>query len=167
MACYILNLGFAYESLVHMDFNQIDATCIRANHSIFEMSSSCIILLHMIVYWLPAPFLLDRSCSGDVPEYLSVKQCLPCCVTRQANPLEHVDKSHSLAPAPFTVLGQQRFKTATFCCGSWNHSSAWPVIAIVNSWNPLAWVGVAWALMCLLIHACFSLCQLCLELCQV
>ena len=50
MACYILNLGFAYEPLVHMDFNQIDARCIRANHSIFEMSSSCIILLHMVVY---------------------------------------------------------------------------------------------------------------------
>ena len=50
MACYILNLGFAYEPLVHMDFNQIDASCIRENHSIFELSSSCIILLHMVVY---------------------------------------------------------------------------------------------------------------------
>ena len=35
-------------------------------------------------------------------------------------------------------------------------SSAWPVIATVNRWNPLAWVGVVWALMCLLIHACLS-----------
>ena len=33
-------------------------------------------------------------------------------------------------------------------------SSAWPVFATVNRWNPLAWVGVIWALMCLLIHAC-------------
>ena len=35
-------------------------------------------------------------------------------------------------------------------------SSAWTVIAIVNRWNPLAWVGVVWALMCRLIHACLS-----------
>ena len=35
-------------------------------------------------------------------------------------------------------------------------SSAWPVIATVNRWNPLAWVGVVWALLCLLIHACLS-----------
>ena len=26
----------------------------------------------------------------------------------------------------------------------------------VNRWNPLAWVGVVWALLCLLIHACLS-----------
>ena len=35
-------------------------------------------------------------------------------------------------------------------------SFAWPVIATVNRWNPLAWVGVVWALMCLLIYACLS-----------
>ena len=35
-------------------------------------------------------------------------------------------------------------------------SSAWPVIATVNRLNPLVWVGVDWALMCLLIHACLS-----------
>ena len=29
-----------------------------------------------------------------------------------------------------------------------------PVIATVNRWNPLAWLGVVWALMFLLIHAC-------------
>ena len=35
-------------------------------------------------------------------------------------------------------------------------SSAWPDIATEHRWNPLAWVGVVWALMCLLIHACLS-----------
>ena len=51
---------------------------------------------HIVAYdcvWLPTLFLLDRSCSGDVPEYLSVKQCLPCWSTRQANPLVHFDKT--------------------------------------------------------------------------
>ena len=42
-------------------------------------------------------------------------------------------------------------------------SSAWPVITTVNRWNPLAWVGIVWALMCLLIHASCHACY-CLEL---
>ena len=55
----------------------------------------------------------------------------------------------------FTALGQQH--SSVTCCGSWTPlSSAWPVIATVNRWNPLAWVGVVWALLCLLIHACLS-----------
>ena len=65
----------------------------------------------------------------------------------------------------FTALGQQRFN-----CYMLRYlnpfSSAWPVIATVNRWNPLAWVWVVWALMCLLIHACCHA-WYCLELSQV
>ena len=110
----------------------------------------------MIVYCLPAPFLLDRSCSGDVPEYLSVKQCLPCWFTRQATPLVHSNTillSHSRS---HLLHLDNNNSTATLWCGSWTHSSAWPIIATVNRRNPLAWVGVVWALTCLLIHACLS-----------
>ena len=56
----------------------------------------------------------------------------------------------------FNALGQHRFFSVT-CCGSWTPLSfAWPVIATVNRWNPLSWVVVVWALMCLLIQACLS-----------
>ena len=62
-------------------------------------------------------------------------------------------QSHSLAPALFycirTTTIQRLHATVVEPL-----SSAWPVIATVNRWNPLAWVGVVWALMCLLIHAC-------------
>ena len=61
-------------------------------------------------------------------------------------------------PSPllsFTALGQQWF--ICYLLRSLNpFSSAWPVIATINRWNPLAWVGVAWALLCLLIHVCLS-----------
>ena len=52
----------------------------------------------------------------------------------------------------FTALEKQRFNRYIVE----PLSSAWPVIATVNRWNPLAWVGVVWALLCLLIHACLS-----------
>ena len=64
-------------------------------------------------------------------------------------------QSHSLAPSLFYCI-----RTTT---NQLLHvvvveplSSAWPIIATVNRWNPLAWVGVVWALMCLLIHDCLS-----------
>ena len=64
-------------------------------------------------------------------------------------------QSHSLAPALFNCI---RTTTIHLLHAAVVEplSSAWPVFAIVNRWNPLAWVGVVWALMCLLIHACFS-----------
>ena len=74
-------------------------------------------------------------------------------------------QSHSLAPALFYCIRT----TMSFLLHATvvePLSSAWPVIATVNRWNPLAWVGVVWALMCLLIHACCHACY-CLELSQV
>ena len=129
------------------------------------MPCSCIILLHMIVYWLPAPFLLDRSCSGDVPEYLSVKQCPSVDLPGKQTPLFIPIQSHSLAPALFSCIRTTAFQLLHAAVVE-PLSFAWPVIATVNRWNPLAWVGFDWALMCLLIDACCHACY-CLELSQV
>ena len=94
-------------------------------------------------------------CSGDViddtdEELYYLRKC-----QASINPLFIPIQSHSLAPALFYCI-----RTTTF---QLLHAvvveplpSAWPVIATVNRWNPLAWVGVVWALMCLLIHACLS-----------
>ena len=62
---------------------------------------------------------------------------------------------HSLAPALFYCI---RTTTIHLLHAAVVEplSSAWPIFATVNSWNPLAWVGVVWALMCLLIHVCLS-----------
>ena len=89
-----------------------------------------------------------QKCQASKPS-LFIPSTIPLC--HSCSLLLHLDNNDS----------------SVTCCGSWIPlSSAWPVIAIVNRWNPLAWVGVVWALICLLIHACLS-CLLCLELCQV
>ena len=70
-------------------------------------------------------------------------------------------QSHSLAPALFYCIRTTKFQPLPAAVAE-PLSSAWPVIATVNSWNPLAWVGVVWAMLCLLIHA-FWLCLLLLR----
>ena len=70
-------------------------------------------------------------------------------------PLFIPTQSHSLAPALFYCVRITTFQLLHAAVVE-PLSSAWPVIVTVNRWNPLAWVGVVWALMCLLIHACLS-----------
>ena len=70
-------------------------------------------------------------------------------------PLFIAIQSHSLAPALFYCIRITPFQLLHVAVVE-PLSSAWPVIAIVNRWNQLAWAGVVRALMCLLIHACLS-----------
>ena len=71
-------------------------------------------------------------------------------------------QSHSLALALLYCIRTKTFQLLHVAVVE-PLSSAWPVFATVNSWNPLAWVGVVWAMMCLLIYACL----LCLLLLRV
>ena len=64
-------------------------------------------------------------------------------------------QSHSLTPALFYCIRTTTIQLLHAAVVE-PLSFTWPVIATVNRWNPLAWVGVVWALMCLLIHACLS-----------
>ena len=64
-------------------------------------------------------------------------------------------QSHSLTPALFYCIRTTTIKLLHSAVVE-PLSSAWPIIATVNRWNPRAWVGVVWALMCLLIYACLS-----------
>ena len=75
-------------------------------------------------------------------------------------------QSHSLAPALFYCIRTTPIHLLLAAVAEPPLSFAWPVIATVNRWNPLAWVGVVWALMCLLIYVCCHACY-CLELSQV
>ena len=70
-------------------------------------------------------------------------------------PLSIPIQSHSLAPALLYCIRTTTIELL-FAAVAEPLSSAWPVIATVNRWNPLAWVGVVWALMCLLLHAYLS-----------
>ena len=82
-----LNLWFKWTS------NQMNTSCISSN----SITSSCHVHASYCCIYLPID---SRHCSFSiglapetVPEYLSVKQCLPCWFTRKANPLVHSDKT--------------------------------------------------------------------------
>ena len=72
-----LNLWFKWTS------NQMFTRCIIA--IITSLPCSCIIMLHMLVFWFPTPFLLDRSCSGKCSRVPISGAVPPCWSTRQAN----------------------------------------------------------------------------------
>ena len=106
----MLHFEFAFESLIQMGFNQLVATCISPNTSIctchVHASYSCIFLCIDCRH----RFFLIGSTPEGVPEYLSEEQCPFVILSgKQPPPLEHFDKSHSLALSPYTALGQQRF----------------------------------------------------------
>ena len=78
-------------------------------HHIF-MPCSCIILLHMLVFWLLAPFLLDRSCSEEcsrVPVYEAVPPLLICQASKPPCSFRYNPTLSLLLSV--IALGQQRF----------------------------------------------------------
>ena len=87
----------------------------------------------------------------DTDEELYYLQKCPASKTPLFIPIQ----SHSLAPTLFYYIRTTIIQLLHVAVVE-PLSSTWPVIATVNRWNPLAWVGVVWALMCLLIHACLS-----------
>ena len=109
----------------------------------------------MFLLCLPVLSPLGRRCSDDEiddtdEELYYLQKC-----QASKTPLFIPIQSHSLAPA---LLYCMRSTTIHLLLAAVVEPllSAWPVIATVNRWNPLAWVGVVWALMCLLNHACLS-----------
>ena len=132
---------------------------------------ACIILLHIVMCWLSS-FSVAGVCPpsvDDVPTLWSLTLMKTQCYLQKCQasktPLFISIQSHSLAPALFYCIRTTTIQLLHVAVVE-PLSFAWPVIATVNRWNPLAWVGVVWALMCLLIHACCRACY-CLELCQV
>ena len=92
-------LGVAFESLVHMDFNQMNASYISSNN----ITSSC----HVHASYCCICLCIDcrhRSFSiGPIPEtdpeYLSEEQCPPIDLPGKQTPLFIPIQSYSLAPA--------------------------------------------------------------------
>ena len=122
------------------------------------MSWSCIILcIALIVSFPVCRYLspLSRRRSGDESDNIDEELYYLHKCQASKTPLFIPIQSHSLAPALFYCIRTTTFQLLHAAVVE-PLSSAWPVIAIVNRWNPLAWVGVVWALMCLLIHACLS-----------
>ena len=157
-----LNLWFKNDS------NLAGCSCISPTHS-----SCAVIFMHHIValQWLcPSLFAGNRPLSvADAPMTWSMTLMKTQCYLKKCQasrtPLFIPIQSHSLTPALFYCIRTTMIQLLHAAVVE-PLSSAWPVIATVNRWNPLAWVGIVWAVMCLLIHACCHACY-CLELSQV
>ena len=88
---------------------------------------------------------------------LMKRQCYLRMCQASKPPLSIPIQSHSLAlglPLFYCVRTTTIQRLLVVVVGP--QSFPWPVFATVNSWNTLSWVGVVWAMMCLLIHACLS-----------
>ena len=152
MWCLNLNLGFKPTSfnLVLVALAQTTSYC----HVTFMHH---IVALHWLCFFFVCRCLspLDRRGSDnefdDTDEELYLLQKCQASQTPLFIPIQ----SHSLSPALFYCIMTSTIQLLHDALVE-PLSSAWPVIATVNRWNPLAWVWVVWALMCLLIHACLS-----------
>ena len=122
------------------------------------MSWSCMILcIALIVFLLICMCLSPLDIRGFDDEFDDTDEELYYLQKCQASktPLFIPIQSHSRAPSLFYCIRTTTFQLLHVAVVE-PLSSSWHVIATVNRWNPLAWVGVVWALMCLLIHACLS-----------
>ena len=129
-----------------------------SNHSILPChihASYCFITL--IVFLLYCQYLSPPSRRASDDEIDDTDEELYYLLKCQAskNPLFILIQSHSLAPALCYCIRTTMFQLLHAAVVE-PLSSTWLVIAIVNRWNPLAWEGFVWSLMCLLIHACLS-----------
>ena len=120
--------------------------CIRPRHLHLAMSHACIILLHIVWWCLCIGALCGRSRPWGVswlPQRRSISVHRP--IRQATNHLIISIQSHVLAPALCYCIKTMRFK---LLCATVVEpiSSAWPVIATVTRWNPLACVGVDWAM---------------------
>ena len=80
---------------------------------------------------------------------------------RQAKPSLFIPiQSHSLAPTLFYCIRTTTFQRLHAAVIE-PLSSAWPVFATVNSWNPLACVGVDWSHCCVPTMPCLQFLRVC------
>ena len=127
-----------------------------------------VMIMHHIVasHWLCSS-LFAGICPLSIDVVLTLwsltlmkTQCYLQKCQASKNPLFIPIQSHSLTSALFYCIRTTMIQLLHAAVVE-PLSSAWPVIATVNRWNPLAWVGVVWALMCS--HSCLLSCLLLLR----
>ena len=112
------------------------------------MSWSCIILcIALIVFSLVCRYSSPLSRRRSDDEFNDTDEELYYLQNCQASktPLFIPIQSHSLAPALFYCIRTTTIQLLHVAVVE-PLSSAWPVIATVTRWNPLACVGVDWAI---------------------
>ena len=153
----MLKFGVAFESLIQMSSIELVAVCISTNN----ITYTC----HVHASYCALHWLCFLSFTSNCPPSVDVfrwwvrwhrwRTILSSEVPGKQNPLVHSDTNPLSRSALFYCIRTTTIQLLHAAVVE-PLSSAWPVIATVTRWNPLAWVGVVWALMCLLIHACLS-----------
>ena len=120
-------------------------------------------IMHHIVHCIDCVFLccrylspLDRRDTEDVIVDTDEDSMLSSEVPGKQNPLAHSDTIPLSRPALFYCIKTTRFKLLCAVVVE-PISSAWPVIATVTRWNPLACVGVDWSHWCVPTMLCLLL----------
>ena len=152
-------MNLEFESLIQISPNPSGLSCISPIHPFCHVSC-----MHHIVAlawcWLCFGMLIVVGPSSeDIHGYPTEGQ-YPTTTPTGKQPLIIPIQTHVLASALVYCIKTTRFK---LLCAMVVEplSSAWPAIATVTRWNPLACVGVHWAMYVFPT----LLCLLCLELC--
>ena len=103
-------MSLKLESLVQNSSNPSGLSCI-SQYTHFAMSHACIILLHIVWWWLCISALYDRFCPRGVP-WLPQRRTIPVHrpIRQATNHLIISIQSHVLAPALFYCIKTTRFK---------------------------------------------------------
>ena len=154
----IIDLELEFDLALNSTSTKMTSCCISPNNNILpchDHASYC--ALHWLCF-LSVAGICSPSVDvhfddefDDTDEELYYLQKCQASKTTLFTPIQ----SHSPAPALFYCIRTTTIQLLDAAVVE-PLSFAWPAIATVNRWNPLAWVGVVWALMCLLIHACLS-----------
>ena len=122
-------------------------------------------IMHHIVHCIDCvPFCVAGICplSIDViPMMWSLTPMKTQCYLQKCQasktPLFILIQTNSLAPALFYCIRTTTIHLLLVAVVEPHLSFAWPVIATVNSWNPLACVGVDWSHWCVATMLCLLL----------
>ena len=154
-------MSLEFESLIQNGSNPSGLSCISPIHSFFHVScmhhivALCLVL---IVYGCSLRQVLPPKGIASIQTRSNTSPR-----TRKAsNPLIISIQTQLLASALVYCIKTTCFKLLCVAVVE-PTSSAWPVIATITRWNPLACVGVDWAMFLFPT----MLCLLCLESCQV
>ena len=140
--------GLSFESLIQMDSNQPILECISQNTPILPCHSTHHIVAYCHVMIVFRCVFRGRFCLRGYPRISDWRAVSYYRSIRQAKPPLFIPiQSHSLAPALYYCIRTTTIQLLHAAVVE-PLSSAWPVIATLNRWKPLACVGVDWAMLC-------------------
>ena len=152
------HFGLAFESLIQINSNYYVLSCISQNTLILPCHCMHHIVAYRHVMIVFRCVLRGRFCLRGYSRVSNWRAVSHYHFVRQATPLITPIQTHLLASALVYRIKTTRFKLLCVAVVE-PTSSAWPVIATVTRWNPLACVGVDSAMFVFPTMLCLESCQ--------